>query len=322
LSSFLARVLDQLAVTAWLPAVMLVGVLALLVELFERPDLGLDIPAALERLANAPWGTIIVLVFAVILTTMITQAFSFGGIRLLEGYWGHRGINSWFTRRAVGRQARRLAHTKERVIKLEQQTFISARPKLIGPVPREQLDHIEQRVFRIPKEQWVASPEAQTKAASVKWRSQADPSIVAVLDRAYARVSTFPRQPHRLLPTSLGNMIRAHEDKLNQRGGELEGFLMRNYSAFPARLLAQHDQWRDRLEMYSILVYVFLALSLAAAVLLAELSPYYSASLGGAALFLLLAWLSYRAALASARGYGAVLVSMKTYVDKATQKPG
>lgn len=79
--------LDQLSLSAWLPAAMLVGSSAVLLQLHARPDRNLAL--ATNHLIAKPLGVIVLLLFALVLATMVTQAFEFEVIRLLEGYWGN-----------------------------------------------------------------------------------------------------------------------------------------------------------------------------------------------------------------------------------------
>ncbi len=314
LSAFVARVLDQLAISSWLPAVMLIGVGALLVQLQQSGNL--DIPAAIEALASKPWGAIIILIFALVLASMVTQAFSFQAIRILEGYWGPSRLSQWATRQAVRRQLNQYHQAHSKVQDLEKQAFATARLKLRTVHPGDVINALEDRIQRLPAGEVKArnTVEAIQAANQISWRYHADPAAIAVLDRAYTRVAGFPNQPHRLLPTELGNTIRASEDKLNQVGGDLEGFVMRNYQWIPARLMIQHDQFRDRLDMYSSLVFVFLLLAAGAVPLLAYCAQYMLGSLAGASILLLGALLSYKAGVASAQGYGVTLASMRDYV--------
>ena len=83
--AFLGRVLNQLSLSAWLPAAMLVGSLAVLLQL--RTQQNRNLVEAATGLVNRPLGLLILLLFALILATMVTQAFEFEVIRLLEGYW-------------------------------------------------------------------------------------------------------------------------------------------------------------------------------------------------------------------------------------------
>lgn len=102
-------------------------------------------------------------------------------------------------------------------------------------------------------------------------------------------------------------MLRATEDRITEDGGELEGYVMRRYEAIPARLLIQHDQFRNRLEMYCCLSLVFVGLGTAAAMLLARDQDHYVSAVVAATVLILLAFVSYQAAIASARGYCTVL---------------
>jgi hypothetical protein len=86
LSQLVARILDQLSISAWLPAGAAVFITVLLVELDDESG---DLPKAMEEIRNGlGWGDLGLVIAAVILMTMLTQAFQFGAIRLLEGYWG------------------------------------------------------------------------------------------------------------------------------------------------------------------------------------------------------------------------------------------
>lgn len=151
-------------------------------------------------------------------------------------------------------------------------------------------------------------------ARQIEWRLFAPPGELQAAERTLSELTEFPA-PHRVLPMRLGNVLRSQEDRLVQAGYELEGFVMRRYATVPARLLAQHDDFRTRLEMYCTFVPVFLVL----AVLSAALLTWPGAQLVVAATFTVvlaaLGLLSYRAAIASAHGYCTVLAAMATYPE-------
>jgi hypothetical protein len=63
---------------------MLVGNVAVLLQL--RVDGSYNIAGAVKELAGKPLGTIIILAFALILATVVTQAFEFEVIRFLGAY--------------------------------------------------------------------------------------------------------------------------------------------------------------------------------------------------------------------------------------------
>jgi hypothetical protein len=113
LSQFLGKVLDQLSLTSWMPAGMLVGAEALLVKLHAQHNF--DVAAAVSSLAKNALGASIVLVVAVILAAVVTQAFSFGTIRFFEGYWGSSRLTHAFLRWRSGTWSRRRNRLRERV---------------------------------------------------------------------------------------------------------------------------------------------------------------------------------------------------------------
>lgn len=336
IAAFTSRVLEQLGVTSWLPAAMLIGVGAVLVELYTLNTL--SVAEAVQTLANPEsWGIVIVLLFALVLATMVTQAFSFGIIRALEGYWPSNWVVDAIVRRRVGAKVAEGRRVKEKVAKLDRRLFESARQRLLQEEDRDHIDVWEAQVYAIPKEyRRQKDPVLIAEANEIEWREKADPAISAIYSRAQGRVGDFPRTESRYLPTDLGNNLRASEERLGLKGSALERFVMENYNAFPTRLMAQHDQFRDRLDMYSLLVLIFTILAVAAVLLLSPWSerPVPDAIDGTvwasawpwtppAIAFLLFVWLaslSYRAAIASARGYGSTLVSMKAAITSANAK--
>ncbi|QTE29736.1 hypothetical protein [Pengzhenrongella sicca] len=323
ISAFVTSVLDQLAISAWLPAAMLIGVGTLLVQL--HTNLNLDLPAAVNDIASAPWGVLVMLVFGLVLTTMVTQAFSFGVIRVLEGYWGPRIFVDMLTRSRVKRHVRLAQRAKNRVIRLQQQLFESARPRLLREEDSAHVDVWEAEVYQISHEKRrQGDPKIIAEASEIDWREKADPGLAALFYRAFQRQDDYPTRPSRILPTALGNVLRASEEHLRLKGTALERFVMENYDAVPPRLMTQHDQFRDRLDMYSLLVLVFGALAASSLPLLyfpAE-SQAWLPPVGGCVAMVSLGWLSYRAAIASARGYGSTLRSIRDEVARRARASG
>lgn len=318
LAGLLGRVLEQLAVSAWLPAVMLIGVAALLAQLRVRGDLNLA--GAVAQLAQPPsWGILIVLGFGLVLATMVTQAFSFGAIRFLEGYWASGPASGLPMRLGIRLQVARSRRARERVERLERELYQSAFPFLM----KEDQAHREiwQEQLFVPKaERKHKDPALISAANAIDWRGRGEPGLAGVYARSVDRLSDFPTNKSRFLPTRLGNVLRASEDALQVNGLALERFVLENYQKIPARLQRQHDQFRDRLDMYSLLVLVFVALSIVSVPALwstAGLS--LPAGLGGISIPAPLVtstvlgglgWISYQAAIASARGYGATLLAI------------
>lgn len=315
LSAFAAKILDQLATTAWLPATMFVSVSALLVQLHAAKNL--DIPGAVQALATQPWGVLVILAFGLVLATMVTQAFSFEAIRFLEGYWGGDWISRWFLRRGVSRQVKRWAAARDSAKELDRKAFQDAADTLLKTEEREHYDVWHDKVYGVPRAKWSQrEPAVVNEALAIDWRAHADPATVALWERAVARLDDYPRK-RTFLPTALGNVIRSAEEQLQGSGKDLERFVMNQYGSIPTRLASRHDQFRSRLDMYCTLALVFSALALVAAILLigtAGKAPNWLPPAGGFLLFAVLARVSYGAAVASARGYGAVLLSIRDAV--------
>jgi hypothetical protein len=305
LSQFISKVLDQLSLSAWLPAAMLVGCGAILVQLHAQRDL--DLGAALIELTAKPLGILIVLLFALVLAAMICQAFSFGAIRALEGYWGGPRLTALPFGVLVRRQVRRRCALTTRLCLVEKRAFARAREGMLeGNIPRHIIDIREDQVYSREGEWTSAQLE---EAAEIEWHDYCPADHLEKISYLVRRLHEFP-EPSRLLPTKLGNILRATEDGLSEDDGSMEGWSLRRLEMIPPRLRQRHDEFRTRLDMYCTLVFgCFLLAGLAAALLY----PAAQSPVGVSAvvvMFLFLAGISNSAAIASARGYCTVLDAM------------
>lgn len=128
------------------------------------------------------------------------------------------------------------------------------------------------------------------------------------------------------MPTQLGNVLRSTEVRLRHAAGDVSSFALRRRKLADARTQLQHDQFRTRLDMYCTLVFV--------ALFLAALSPWLLRGVSHenredlvqwlipSGLFLALAFASYKAAVASARGYCSILRVMDDPMLDRNYAPG
>jgi hypothetical protein len=322
ISDFLGRVLDQLSLSAWLPAAMLVGSLAVLLQLHADPSRNLA--KAITSLTEKPLGLLIVLLFALVLATMITQAFEFDVIRLLEGYWGHNIVADSISRPFVHHQQHRLDRLRDlrdeltlrafRSTQLIKKDLIPARKQYIVTLIEQNLNG----TLGSPDASWRGKRRLR-EALKFDWRPFASAEIMRRLDSVESQIEEYPRD-HRLMPTRLGNVLRAAEDAISTDDGEdLEGFVIRHWDETPENLRKEHDQYRSRLDMYCTLVLVLLALFALAPLFISRGSQYAFATGATSAGYLILSFVSYAAAIASARGYVTVL---KTIAEHCEQPNG
>jgi hypothetical protein len=119
----------------------------------------------------------------------------------------------------------------------------------------------------------------------------------------------YPLAAHLVQPTRLGNTLKAYEERVHLAGvGPLEGFVQRVFHELPATIQTQHDQFRPRLDLYCSLVYVFVVSGLTGVAVLATVDENAAQLVAvTGAITVVLTWLSYRAAIVSARGYGVLL---------------
>lgn len=307
LSAFLARVLDQLSLSAWLPAAFLTASLAIMYQLGRQNNL--DVAKAVSELTKDPAALLIVTVPIVILATLVTQSFAFEAIRALEGYWERRWLLGWLHSALVHLRLRHKASLRERLPRSRDHAFSSARaPMLLDGLPREVVDAIEADLLEISRQDLQGQPERLR--ARTQWRDYGDPILVAKYDRLRDAIREYP-EDGLVMPTKLGNVLRATESKLRNSGGDVSTFALRRRRLVDARIQLQHDQFRTRLDMYCILVFVSVLLAASWPFFLKD-APHAWASdlllwLIPPATYLLLAVAAYKAAVASARGYCTIL---------------
>jgi hypothetical protein len=319
LSAFLGRLLDQLSLSAWLPAAMLVGSLSVLLQLHAQRNR--DVAEAATKLVNKPLGLLVVLLFAIVLATMVTQAFEFEVIRLLEGYWGNSLAARGILRLSVYRQQRKFYRLLRERDELTLRAFREARLVENGIVPASKgyiVDLIEGDLANGGTEArgWREKRRArEAQKYKEKWRQFAPANLMSRLEAVESRIYEYP-QPYRILPTKLGNVIRAVEDSISTtRGGGLESFVIRQWDEIPSGLRKEHDQYRGRLDLYCTLMFVFLILAIISPPLITLGPRYLTDTIATSIAYLFLSFVSYSAAIASARGYATALKAIAEMND-------
>jgi hypothetical protein len=306
ISAFIARVLDQLTLSAWLPAALFTAGAALLLQ-FRRQG-SVNLLHAVRMLTADPVRVLVLIIPLLVIATIVTQAFSFEAIRTLEGYWRRRGLaglaRSFMIRRHV---CRKEAITKRRCRALEKAFYIAEPRMLRDKIPFPVVNALKAEALEI--EQPCLTDKEREEFIATDWRDWCDAWILAKIDHLSNDKKAYP-DTSRVLPTRLGNLLRATEDRLQNTGGDLQGFVLRQYALAPRRVQMQHDQFRNRLEMYCTLVFVSASLLLLTPITLLGRGIDYVAIITVSIIFAALSVASYLAAFASAGGYCAALKQM------------
>ena len=309
LSQLLARILDQLSVSAWLPAAAFVFLLVLIGAVRRT---GGDVPDAIDVITSMSWQSLVLLIGAVILATILTQAFQFEAIRLLEGYWVPRGVRSALADALCLWHLWRRNRVRRRLKGVEERAFAHARREMLRVgLPRAVIDIFENEVVGRPDSVEDASEEDLQVADAFAWEEYAPTRERRRIDALKRALEQYPEADHLVRPTRLGNTLTAFEERVNDpSAGALEGFVQKVFDEMPLPLQSQHDEFRSRLDLYCTLVAVFVISGVIG--VLAGVGAEHGARTMAvtAALTVVLTWLSYRAAIASARGYGSVLVTI------------
>lgn len=314
LSQILGKVLQQLSVSAWVPAAMLIGNVAVLVQL--RANRSYDISLAVKDLAAKPLGTLVILAFSLILATVVTQAFEFEFIRFLEGYFdsANRLIQAIMTVR-IRRHASKRRRLEAKLARANRIACRAALSEMLKYPAYNQLP-LDYLIGELRTGDEQRGDEAVTKASdAADWQQYAPSAEQFIIDSTTAKFRSYP-ESNRLLPTRLGNMLRASEDKIDLgEADNLEGYVIRHYDEISPALKSQHDDYRTRLDMYCSLTLVFVALAAASIVALYPISPLWGMTIVIAA-YGLMTYISYQAAIASARAYGLVLQEIPQYLNR------
>jgi hypothetical protein len=325
LSQLLARILDQLALSAWLPAAAMALLVAFVLRLGSvldatspHPDPSNAIGISVESLGKVGLGGAVLLLATVIVLTMLTQAFSFEAIRVLEGYWGSSRISEGLAEKRSRRHRNRRTRLENRLkdatanawasaeqeINATQQELLSRnRDVVFSPA---MIDALKARALGL-RATGTLPPDARRRVRDTDWKVHADPELIRRRVSLMKQLRDYPVRS--ILPTRLGNVLRHHEDQTGRV--EVEGMVSELYDNLPFSLRLTHDEQRSRLDVYCSMVFVLLTVAVLAVARFGQEHWHY----GLAALVVgaFGAWFAYRAAVASARAYGATLLSISLH---------
>jgi hypothetical protein len=301
LSAFVAKILDQLSLSAWLPGTLFAVSVTVLAKFQGRGDINL---AAVISDVSKNWVTVLVWTTPVLLlSVLVIQASSFAAIQFLEGYGAARGLGRWCRTGLIRWQAGRLERLERRIGRIRRRAFDDSVDRWKGEVP-EVVMALRAAAYGLGE--MKLNEEHEKRLGKLKWETECAPWRMARLAEMEERVKEFPA-PHRLLPTRLGNVMRATEDGLTHARGDVSQFALRRRSLILPRVQVQHDQFRARLDMYATLSVVSALLVVLSVILLVWGDVDWQQVALVAAMFAAFAVLAYRAAAATARGYCTIL---------------
>lgn len=320
LSQFLTRLLDQLSLSAWFPAAILVALMLLIGSIRAA---GGDIGEAFESIATMRISAVVLLIGAIVITTVLTQAFQFEAIQFLEGYWRPGTTRDRLAGILIGRHQRRRARLEKRAAELAERAFAEAQlamlEKGISPVVVQLV--AERR--RSAAARTAGTAKDRALAGQLIWERFVPPAEARRLSGVRRLKDGYPDFESDVQPTRFGNLLRAYEGRLQEKGIiTVERFVQQTMHLLPTTLRAQHDQFRSRLDLYCSLIVVLVISGLVAVGTFATLD--WPLLVVTACLSLVLVIICYRAAIASVRGYGTVLMTMAEHAasQAADEKGG
>lgn len=320
-SAVAGRILDQLSPTAWLPAAFLVGDVAIIGAYALAQGSPHDRwRAVVEWINQKPFSVVLGVLASLVLTTIVTQSFEFLAIRSLEGYWGTSWLGAQLVGLGIGIQAARRRRLTRIGRKLDQRALRSILPHLqvifrVDPLLASAVER------QIRGQDCGSIPQAKQVAAAGyiegrNWLSLVSSKLCHRLSAVDVAAERFPAE-HRMMPTRLGLALRSGEDRLSSgsKGSDLRGFVIRHLKAIDSLTLTEHDQYRNRLDMYSVLCIVSVLLAAFNGVALSPTPNAPVAIAVGALPLLILSWASYEGAVATASDYVTVLQEIDKQVS-------
>jgi hypothetical protein len=313
LSQLAARILDQLSVSAWLPAAALVGFLLVIGTVAHT---GGDVGDALRQISQLRLAAVILLIAAAIVGTIFTQAFQFEAIQLFEGYWGPRRfprrVREWRTARHVRRRDALIADRTSTTAR----AWASARAAMLADrrvgMTLAERERDVAIVGRLVAGEQVAAPTANAIRLVKNWHDYAPAAERRHLGTLRNALSRYPKREYLVQPTRFGNVLRAYEEHVHViRGDEpLERFIQQIRDRLPSWLVHEHDQLRARLDLYCTLVLVFVVAGAASIPVLLGAGVSSGVIAGAVISAFAGSWIAYRAAVTSARAYGTLLTTI------------
>jgi hypothetical protein len=172
-----------------------------------------DVKRAISGITSINAASLALLIGAVIVSTMLTQAFEFEAIRALEGYWGHGPLITlfadWRCRRSI---RRRDALNTERRSVGDRAFAVAGQEMLRRGVPEMQVRVIgAERAGRSVPE---ATDDDRRLARQRSWERYAPGADIRRRDALWEDAKSYPTQDRLVRPTRLGNVLRAHEERV------------------------------------------------------------------------------------------------------------
>lgn len=317
LSAFVARVLDQLSISAWLPAALAIAGIFFAIRMSIADG---DVKDALEAVGGTSIEQLLVLLGAVVLHTTVTQAFEFGSIRFLEGYWGTARLPQWVADLFAGRWERWEKKARGRREELQLEAFRSAERRYANAIDDiDVVRHVHADLLDVASVPKLSSDQEEL-LNELDWRDYASARTMRRLEAHEKRMNRFPRSS-RIMPTRLGNLLRASEDRANEEiPGSVQGMVPPHLPPGTGTLAGRDRPVSQSSGALRVASGHGVVVAVASAVVL------FNTGLASAAFIsashLLLMALFYRATFGSAEAYGDLLETVAELVSTTVWDDG
>jgi hypothetical protein len=278
-------------------------------------------------------GGALLLFAAIIVLTVLTQVFAFDGIQILQGYWGTSNIVEWVAKCRSAHFRNQCLSLRERYRKRTKEAWTTSRAEI-----EDQMDRAKRLGGEaVSPPRWTPemisylgatligdttspelTPAQREEARRIPWQHFASSDLLRRQLNLDKRIQDFPDDISHIMPTKVGNILRAYRDQVRRVAYEdfsgeasVQTFVLEIYGRLPSHLREQYREWRDRLDLYCSMVFVVSIIALVSAAVFGLHHWQYAASAVLVSLCGIL--LAYRAAVTTARHYGRLLLTMAKY---------
>uniref|UniRef100_UPI001E405BE2 hypothetical protein n=1 Tax=Cryobacterium sp. Y57 TaxID=2048287 RepID=UPI001E405BE2 len=267
-----------------------------------RIDRQVDPFQAVTDIMAYPGQLALVTVALILIVTMITQTFSWGALRALQGTWRGWGPSALLRTALINHHVRRKEKLRQERLDIMRKAFTLARPRLVSSqIPQEVIEILKSLAGEESPPQGVSNENLKI-ALSMTWRSHCDTRQLAEVDSLLRREFQYPAKS-RVMPTMLGNVLLATLDELQPNDFHMDVAAVKVDNRVPAALQVQLGMTRGRLGMFGTFVFIWALLAVSSPLILIGAVTDGVAIAAVFLLFLLLSLGSYKAAIASAEEY-------------------
>ena len=185
-------------------------------------------------------------------------------------------------------------------------------PSVTQKLTNDMIVALRLRVLNDPGAAPALNPLQTALVTDYDWTEHAPPETLRRIANLDKKLEDLPDEVN-IQATRLGNVLRHYEDETGSSA--VESLVEEVYDRLPFSLQVAHDEQRGRLDLYCSMVFVWIFVALVTILRFGWTPSHMPYTVAAAALGVFGAWFTYRAAVASARYYGLLLLQIAAFKE-------